>query len=214
MMDICSMPILSVFTGTWSDGFEHPDLGEWKIHRRSGNQPVWRTENGFLLAEHSGCSGAWIGDESWKNYSVETTVILLEELPRGSETPNSRGATVNMYWKVEPFQGYSCGIYRGRYDGGEAGLYLDVAKGWGPPTLSKHVPMKAEFDREYRIRITQEGELIKCYLDGTLMSELEMDARFTSGVPILGLMNARAHFDDFSVTGVSIPDGGPGILGG
>jgi len=48
---------LPAFAGTWSDGFEHPDLGEWKVHRQSGMLPVWKIENGFLLGDHSGFSG-------------------------------------------------------------------------------------------------------------------------------------------------------------
>lgn len=59
--------------------------------------------------------------------------------------------------------------------------------------------------------MTEEEGFIKCYLDGELVCKLEMDKRFTSGGVGTYLINARAHFDDFVVSGDNIPDGGPGL---
>jgi len=202
------MSTLSAFAGTWSDSFEHPDLGEWKVHRQSGNQPVWKIENGLLLADQSGLSLVWIGDDKWEDYSVEVTVILLENRPCGAGTPDTSRAGIFMSWRIAPWQGYVYGIHK---RGGEQGLYIDMGDGWRAPIVSKHKALKVDFGREYRLRMTEVEDLIKCYLDGKLALELAMDKRFTSGSAGLGICNVRAYFDDFVVTGANIPDGGPGL---
>lgn len=81
------MLTLPAFAGTWSDGFEHPDLDEWELHHQAGNQATWEIENGLLLGDQSGTSGMGIGDDTWENYTVEATVILLEERLPGPNTP-------------------------------------------------------------------------------------------------------------------------------
>ena len=208
---MCSMSALSAFAGTWSDGFEHPDLGEWKVHLQVGNQPVWKIENGFLLADQSGASCVWIGDDTWEDYSVEVTVILLEERPPGPDIPDSRGAGIAMYFRVAPHQGYGYGIYTRLWDGRGSRVLVSIGDGFGPFIASEHKALKVDFGREYKLRMTEKEDIIKCYLDGKLALELAMDKRFTSGVVGLWISNVRAHFDDVVVTGANIPDGGPGL---
>jgi hypothetical protein len=198
----------SAFAGTWSDGFEDPDLDEWKIHLQARNQPVWKVENGLLLADQNGCSVVWIGKNTWEDYSVEATVTLLEERPPGPNTPNSRGAGIVMYWRILPCQGHHYGIFRRLWDGRGAGVFGVFANGWGPPAASQYKARELHFDREYKLRMTEEKDLIKCYLDSELV--LELKKRFTIGVVGLYIFNMRAYFDDFVVTGANIPDGGPG----
>lgn len=205
------MPILSAFVGTWRDGFGHPNLGDWRVHCQSGDQPIWRIENGLLLAEQSGCSGVWVGDDTWKNYSAEVSITLLAEKPYGIGTPDGSGAGIAMYWNPASWQGYFCGIYKPRWGGGEQGFYVDIGNGWRDPIASKHRPLEVEFDREYSIRVTEEEDGMGCYLDGELLLELEIDKRFTTGVVGPVVMNSRAYFGNFIVTGEGIPDGGPGM---
>jgi len=199
----------SAFAGTWSDGFEHPDLGEWEIHLQAGNQPVWEIEDGMLLANHSGCSLAWIGKNSWEDYSIETTIVLLEERPCGPATPASYGAGMFMYWRIAPCQGHFYAIYRRLWDGRGAGIFAGDSNGWGPPGPAKYKARKLHLGREYKLRTTEEKDLIKCYLDGELV--LEFKKRYAVGVVGLYVINVKAYFDDFVVTGANIPDGGPGL---
>jgi len=174
------MSILSAFAGTWSDGFEHPELDEWKVHLQAGNQPVWKIENGLLLGDCSGCSVACIGQNTWEDYSVEATIILLEERPCGPATPASFQAGIVMYWRVVPFQGYFYAICTRLGDGREAGGFAAVCNRWGLFGATKFEARKVELGREYKLRMTEEQGFIKCYLDGELVLELEMDKRFTS----------------------------------
>lgn len=170
----------STSAGTWRDGFEYPNLDDWEIHLQVGNQPVWKIENGLLLADHSGVSAAWIGTNSWGDYSVEATVTLLEKRPPGPLTPNSCGAGIVMYWKILPCQGHHYGIFTGLWDGRGAGVFAVFANGWGPAAASKYQARKIHLGSEYHLRMTEEKDLIKCYLDGELV--LELKKRFTSGV--------------------------------
>ena len=200
---------LSVSGGTWRDGFEHPELGEWEVHLQVGNQPVWQMENGLLLGDHSGLSMAWIGKDTWEDYSVEATVTLLEERPSGPLTPSSSGAGIVIYWKVLPCQGHHYGIFTRLWDGRGAGVFAVFADGWGAPAASEYKARKLHLRREYKLRMTEEKGIIKCYLDGELV--LELKKRYAAGVVGLYSWNMRAHFDDFVVTGANIPDGGPGL---
>ncbi|MBC8233328.1 sigma-70 family RNA polymerase sigma factor [bacterium] len=200
---------LSVSGGTWRDGFEHPELGEWEVHLQSGNQPVWKIENGLLLGDHSGLSMAWIGKNTWEDYSVEATVTLLEEQPPGPLTPGSSGAGIVIYWRVLPCQGHHYGIFTRLWDGREAGVFAVFADGWGIPAASEYRARKLHLGHKYKLNMTEEKEIIKCYLDGELV--LELNKRYAAGVVGLYSWNMRAHFDDFVVTGTDIPDGGPGF---
>ena len=206
---MCSMSTLSAFAGTWSDGFEHPDLGEWEVHLYSGNQPVWKVENGLLLADQSGFSIAWIGKDTWENYSVEATVILLEERPCGPNTPCACEAGIGMYCKIAPCQSHFYLICTHLWDGRGAGVFAGVCNGWGLFGATKFEARKVELGREYRLRMTEEKNLIKCYLDGE--SVLEFNKSYTTGVAGPFIANAKVHFDDFVVDGDNIPDGGPGL---
>ena len=206
------MSTLSAFAGTWSDGFEHPDLDdEWELYVQIGNQPIWEIENGLLLADQSGQSGLVIGNDEWKDYSVEVTVILLENRAPAPGGSNSRYAGIGMYCKRPLPKGYFLGIYTRLWDGRGPGLLIGVYDGWRPPIASEYKALKVEFGREYRLRMTEEENLIKCYLDGELVHELAMDKSFTSGIVGLAISSMRAHFDDFVVSGANIPDGGPGL---
>ena len=210
---LCFVSTSLTLAGTWSDGFERPDLGEWKVRRRVGNEPVWEIKNGLLLGYQNGCSGAWIGDDKWENYSVEADVVLLEELTPGPDTPDSHAAVMAMYWKEVPFQGYLFEIGPFLWDGiGRGpGLLVGVFDGFRPPITSKYKALEVEFGREYSLRMAEENGFIKCYLDGELVLEIAMDNRFTSGPAGFRIINARVCFDNFIVTGNNIPDGGPGL---
>ena len=199
----------SAFAGTWSDGFEHPELDDWEIHLQAGNQPVWQIENGLLLADQSGFSMVWIGQNSWEDYSVEATVVLLEERPCGPATPAAYGAGMFMYWKIAPCQGHFYAVYRRLWDGRGAGVFAGVCNGWGLFGTTKYKARKLHFSREYKLRMTEEKELTKCYLDGELV--LEFKQRYAVGLVGLYIVNMKAHFDDYVVDGANIPDGGPGL---
>jgi len=200
---------LSVSGGVWRDGFEHPDLGEWEVHLQSGNQPVWKIENGLLLADQSGTSIAWLGKNSWEDYSVEATVTLLEERLCGPNTPCACEAGIATYWSIAPCQGHFYIICTHLWDGRGAGVFAGVIDGWGLFGTTEYKARKVEFGRVYKLKMTEEKDLIKCYLDGELV--LEFKKRYAVGVAGLWVFNARAHFDNFVVTGANIPDGGPGF---
>jgi len=116
-----------------------------------------------------------------------------------------------MYSRLATFQGYGCSIVRRLWDGRGAGSYAEITDGWGPAIVSEHKALTVEFGRESRLRMIEEEDHIKCYLDGELVCKLKMGKRFTSGIASMWVVNARAHLDDFIVTGDSIPDGGPGL---
>ncbi|MFQ6043796.1 MAG: sigma-70 family RNA polymerase sigma factor, partial [Candidatus Poribacteria bacterium] len=226
--------VFSVSTGTWKDNFEDGNFDGWERYKLDWPAAVlvpdagnWRVEDGVIIGGDDNKIIMHIlgmGEMWWKDYTVEVSVKLSKEL-RNCGTWSGVGLFVRGQ-KPIPQMSYILGMqYFGDnvkkqipVEGGKmAATPVEIAGGIignAQPNASTHQFPKALFeteaDRWYRLKMTVEGDLIRCFVDQKQVSEFRSNL-YSSGMVGFAVNGVVAMFDDFVVTGPDIPDGGPGF---
>ena len=224
----------SVSAGTWKDNFEDGNFDGWETYKLDWPAAVlvpgagnWRVEDGIIIG---GDDNRFIfhilsmGEMWWKDYTVEVSVKLSKELRNcGQWTSVVLGVRGQ---KPLPQMSYLLAIqYFGDnvkkqipVEGGKmAATPVEVAGGIignAQPAAATHqfpkALFKTEADRWYRLKVTVEGNLVRCFVDGKQVSEFQSNV-YSSGIVGIAVAGVVAMFDDFAVTGPEIPDGGSGF---
>lgn len=192
----CVLLILStsVFAGTWKDDFEDGILADWK---EAGADTKWSESKGVVVSElpqaESGNRRFLVtGDASWENYTV----------------------TVNLR-VVNLVGGDWCGILL-RYNNEDSYHWFGLSVAWtsyaaGTADETKEQEnLRVGFGQWYELRAEVENDNFKFFVNDELVLEF-VDSILLSGQVGLYTQNSMTEFDDFSVTGPEIPDGGPGF---
>lgn len=184
----------SVFAGTWSDDFQDGILADWE---EAGQAPVeWDEANGVVISElpeaESGNMNILIsGDEGWGNY------------------------TVNVKAKISNLVGGDwCGMLF-RYGSENSFYWFGISAawtshGWGTANETKdQEAIRVKTGEWHELQAELNGESLKLSINGQLIFDV-IDNSLTEGRVGLFAQNVLAEFDDFSVNGTQIPNGGPG----
>ena len=224
----------SVSAGTWKDNFEDGNLDEWKTYKLDWPAAVlvpgagnWHVEDGILIGGDDNSDILHMlttGEMWWKDYTVEVSVKFSKELRnceewtsvylgvRGQEPlPQACYMLAIQYfgigWKQIQVEGGKMVVPPVEVAGGMIGVERPAAAMHQfPKTL-----FKTEADRWYRLKVTVEGDLIECFVDGKQVSEFQSKL-YSSGIVGFAVGGVVAMFDDFAVTGPDIPSGGPGVV--
>lgn len=196
-LDIWSCVLLtvssSVFAGTWTDDFDDGILADWK---EAGVDIKWTESKGIVVSEvpqaESGRSLLVTGDLSWINYTVAVNLRVV----------NLAGGD----W---------CGILL-RYNNEQSFLWVGLSVAWTSYAAGTADEMKEQellrvgFGQWHELRAEVVNDNCKFFVNDELVLEL-VDGLLPSGQVGLFSQNSMTEFDDFSVTGPEIPDGGPGF---
>lgn len=184
----------SVFAGTWKDDFEDANLADWE---QAGAAAKWIESKGVVVSElppvESGNRSFLVtGEQSWKDYTV-TVNLRIVNLVGGD-------------W---------CGILL-RYNDENSYYWFGLSAAWtsyaaGTANETKEQEnLRVGFGQWYALRVEAKNDNFKFFINDELAFELT-DSLLPSGRVGLLTQNSMTEFDDFSITGPEIPDGGPGF---
>lgn len=192
----CMLLILStsVFAGTWIDDFEDGTLADWEA---AGIPGIWTESKGVVVselppAESGNRSFLVTGDEGWKDYTV-TVKLRIANLVGGD-------------W---------CGILL-RYNGEDSFYRFALSAAWtsyaaGTANETKEQKnLRVGFGQWYELRAEAKNDSFKFFINDQLALEFT-DSLLSSGRVGLFTQNSMTEFDDFSISGPEVADGGPGF---
>ena len=210
-----------VFAGTFLETFDGKDLDEWEQIWAIKGPAVWEIVDGELHAESR---EAYIhllttGDTTWEDYTMELDVKPLKKHGiSGIMIAVRVDGTWLVYCSISdpvilrgddpPVQERQIGCYA-------AGLHL-------PPhaTLFEELHPLLRLNRWSHLKLSVEGDIFTFWLNGEqimaptkllIFKQIDVFADFpdfqTGGVGF-GLWNYTAIFDNITVTGDSVPNGG------
>ena len=219
---------LSVFAGTFLDTFEDGNLDGWREVVPWDREPgAWEVVEGGLhgVGEDISLRLFTIGDDTWKDYTVEFDVRLLKRKPGSPRI--SIAMRVQEKWIVQcvmmepvivlpgggnvPEKGW-VNCYAGSLNGGKIrGLLLEPH-----PRLKlfrwAHLKLRAE-GNIFTFWINDEQVMVPTELHIPRNREGFADfPDFQTGGVGIGLANCTARFDNVTVTGDSIPDSGAFVV--
>jgi len=221
-----------VWGGTWRDDFGDGNLDEWSmalvrwpawvLEHGVGN---WHVEDDMLIGGDHNINMVYsivTGDLSWTDYTVEVSVNFSKAL---GNSPKWSG--VFLYDRVQEQWG-AYGIAMQNW-GDQAPKQLQVEEGEQakPPyeVVGGHIVLQANDrhifpkllfrtagDRWYRLKVSIEGDVVRCFIDDKKIIEFPGGGLYDSGRVGLSVNGVVARFDDFMVTGPQVPDGGSAFL--
>jgi len=182
-----------VFAGTWKDNFEDGNLADWE---EAGEATKWKESKGVMVGElppveRGTRSFLLTGDESWRDYTVEVKLRVVN--------------LVGGDW---------CGILL-RYNNTDSHYWFGISTAWtkyaaGTANETREQELiRVNFAEWYELRAEVKKETLKLFVNDKLF--FETDISLTSGRVGLFIQNSTTEFDDFSVAGPEITDGGPGF---
>lgn len=206
---------ISTVAGTWKDDFNDGDLEGWSMTKAIWQGPLmpgegsWSIKDGVVIGGDgvgSTLHSLWVSEGMpWSDYAAEVSI----KLPKPLEI--QEWAIVGLF--IMPEEGKSSGFNVRNIQGSvftEAFIYMH-------PATMIHIstrPFKIEDNRWYRLklkvveRIDHENGIIQCFIDDEMMFQFQ---GYRKGAPGFYTYQCAAMFDDFVVTGLGIPDGGPGL---
>ena len=214
---------LSVWAGTFLETFDGKDLDGWQDIWVDKGPAVWEIVDGELHAESR---EAYIhllttGDSTWKDYTMELDVKPLKKHGIGGITIAVR---VDGTWLVHCSVSDPV-IIRGDDPPVQERRISCLAGGFHRP-MPPHAVLMDELhpllrlNRWAHLKLSVEGDMFAFYLNGEqvmaptklqIFRQIEVFADFpdfqTGGVGF-GLWNYTAVFDNITVTGESVPNGG------
>lgn len=210
----------SALAGTWKIDFEDGNLDEWEVIKADEwkkinpawvvggvaglgiqlEEEAWSVENGILVGNNMrGGDCIAIGDSSWKDYSIQANIKILEAIPSAQH-----GASITI-------------------------RFADVNKSYFAtivPLLNPRVVIKArpkfafpwmdvlcgvKLNTWYKLKMVAKNTHFEVYLDDALIKAFDDDT-VASGRVALGIFKVHAHFDDVIIEGDEIPKGGPYVI--
>jgi hypothetical protein len=190
---IYCMVISPAFAGTWRDDFEDGDLVGWE-----GVNTSWNAEDGECSGEFFNAPSGILelivtGDAGWEDYTVMCKMKFVV---------------------IGHFAGVS---FRDNFGNSRYGFVINTQKNtayaWklsqGTVTTPSEIPLPftPSKDTWYELKIIVEGTHFEFHIDGELVCEFD-DNSIPSGKVGLCVRNAHAHFDDISISGDDVEDGG------
>lgn len=179
-----------VFAGTWKDNFEDGSLADWE---EEGFATNWKESEGVLVNELERGDRSFLltGEQNWNDYTVAVKLRVV----------NLAGGD----W---------CGILL-RYKNTDSHYWFGISTAWtkyaaGTANETREqelIPVK--FTEWYKLRAEVNKDNLKLFVNDKLFFETDID--LNSGRVGLFTQNSMTEFDDFSVTGPEITDGGPGF---
>lgn len=171
----------------WADPFTDGDDQGW-------TKPVpsyFAVESGeyhrSLAGADNDSSISYVGDGTWRNYTVETDAKMVEDVPGGWATVCFR-IMDNLhyyYFMFEPSTDavklQSCNGATGSYSILGTASYVTDKNLW------------------YRLKVTLRGDSIYCYVNNSLLIQYR-DTRYPAGGAGVTALHSHSHFDNFMVT--------------
>jgi len=182
-----------VLSGTLIDDFEDGDLDGWRQLWPQGAM-IWKSLDGELeCSQRSQWSAELvIGELSWKDYTIECDVRLLQDHGAGD---------VDLFARITaPDNGYGflVGDWQGRAEAFVQRL-PEIA-------IKKREPFDPlEMDVWHHLKLEAEGNKFVFWINDEKAIEYQ-DEKYQSGMPGLGLANYTARFDNVIISGSDVPD--------
>lgn len=205
---------LKTFAGTLKDNFDDGNLNGWKMAKFDWSSFTeikgasnWQVKNGTAISGENNVmmiNGLFIDDKiygTWKDYTAEVSVKLSKTLNDCSEH-----AGVYLSVRVQPRfpMSYNLTMRRWGQEGEVACGYICLEK--ADKAIDPKSPIKTETNKWYRLKVSVEGDLIRCYLDDKEIIAYKGDNLYANGNPGFAVNGLEAYFDDFVVTGPDVPD--------
>jgi len=204
--------VTSASAGTWKIDFENGNLDDWEIIKAEELRKVnpawgdlgvileekaWSFENGILVGNNmGGADFIAIGDTSWKDYSVQTNIKVLEAIAVAQH-----GASI--YLRFDDINHlYGAGIVPLFIPRVVVLAYPKRASPW----ITLLLPVK--LNTWYRLKMVVKDTHFEVYLDDALIGAFDDDT-VASGRVGLAIFKVHAQFDDVIIEGDEIPEGGP-----
>jgi len=183
----------SVWAGTFRDDFEDGNLDGWRQDFPFAQEPtLWKIVDGKLeCTRFSNISTVLItGDATWKDYTIEYDVTLLEDHGPGD-------VDVVLRWRGAA--GYLA-IYIGDF-GGLPAIYVE---------RNLNIIMQKPFDplelnKWHHLKVEAKGKNFTFWVNDEKVLE-HQDNTIKEGAVGLGLANYTARFDNVEISGPDVPD--------
>jgi hypothetical protein len=166
-----------------AQGWTPNTAGEWLVQSQPGNQVYLEDSLGTMLRISASGAGPWT------DMLAECHVNIVDF---GDTTPVTY---VALYARFQNDENYYAVHLRGD---GMVELHKRVAA--VNAVVGTVFPGGIVESMGYTLGLATIGSIIRVYLNNTLVVEDGMDQELTSGGVAVGTVNARAHFDDVTVT--------------
>jgi len=208
MLLFLSLFAISAWAGTWSDGFETEKPDNWQLV--PFGPTTIKMENGELSVEVHNEIISYvraIDSNGRKDYTVTVKVKIIEIF--GSFVDGGimihENALNNYYYFFVADRGPQ--VHLGVPPEGKGAFAFPSIN--GQILKGKAKVFTPELDHWYTLKAITKDKNTEFFVDNELVGAFDYDA-LESGSVGLVVSNAHVHFDDFVVTGLDIPDGGPG----
>ena len=214
---------LSVFAGTFLDTFEDGNLDGWQELVPWDREPgVWEIVDGGLHgAVHDGYTRLFTtGDDTWTDYTVEFDVRPLKK--HGRPTISIVARVMEKWFMRCRITDPVVVLHNGANVPGRGWVLCsagNLEREKADLLFFKRHPL-LKLNRWVHFKLSVEGNIFTFWINGELVMEptelrivrnregFEDFPDFQTGGAGIGLSNYTARFDNFTVTGDSIPDSG------
>lgn len=199
----------AVHAGIWVDDFEDGVMEDWKIYNPDLTVESWEEKDGVVTGQIDVDGFMSIlqlkpeGEDTsvWSNYTVRARLRLNSD-------PAPDGSTSFGFAVYDRFEETMFHLCRFEYQEENVLLYIRIGNGAGSETFPFPVERNAWYDLAVRIETSGNTETIAFKVDDGETLGLTWQASIGSGGVGLIVEGGQASFDDFSVEGENIPDGG------
>ncbi len=202
---VCSIVLSPLaFAGKWEDSFEDDNTQEWETFG-GVETGEWWIDSGEAVCETAerNIQSTWVtGDVDWENYAMSCRAKLVEV----KEQFANLGLVLHYNEKESSFY-----FFQILSDWKEFG-FISIKKLPPPPARSVklgEINFVPEADRWYKLTASVSRRTLEFQVDDEVLTAIDRSP-LKFGKAGLFVVNGRARFDDVEITGVNIPDGGPG----
>jgi len=188
------MAVPAIEAGTFRDDFEDGNLDGWRQVNPQG-QMLWEIVDGELECTRQDeiSTILLVGENNWRDYTIEYDVMLLEDLGTGDVDVMARyidpvGSHVVIFG-IGDFLGAPA-VFAQRFPGD-----VTTQEPFGP----------LEMNVWHHIKLEAEEDDFTFWIDDEKIMEYEDEAVETGSIG-LGLANYIARFDNVEITGPDVPD--------
>jgi len=183
--------------GTFRDDFEDGDLKGWRQQYPFAPEPTfWKIVDGELEGTYlnpASTTELHIGEENWKDYTIEFEMKLLKKFGPGGFCVDAR------YKNPEWTHFWSVGI------GDYPGTWAIIAQRFPGNVMTQKPFDPLELDKWYHIKLEVKGENFTFWVNGKIALEQQDDV-VKEGAVGIGLGNYTGRFDNVEISGPDIPD--------
>ncbi|MDE0022519.1 MAG: hypothetical protein OXT69_14210 [Candidatus Poribacteria bacterium] len=198
----------SVHAGMWVDDFEDSVMEDWQIYNPDPTVKSWEEKDGVMTGQINvdGFTTLHLKPEGedtsvWSNYTVRARLRLNSDPQPGGST--SFGFAV--YDRIEETMYHLCLL---QYQDENVLLYIRIGNGIGFETFPMAFEPNVWYDLAVRIETDGDTETIIFRVDDGDTIGLTWQASIGSGGVGLLVEGGQVSFDNFSIEGDNIPDGG------